>query len=156
MDRLEAEEILLWRYVAPYDFYNMDNSEEALAELLDGSYNSVYTGDGSLFGYFCRGNSAQVPAGHASGAYLDACLDVGLGMNPYLTGSGRGSSFFKFILNSLYDEYGRETVFRLTVASFNKRAVTLYTRHGFMKVVSFQHNGVEFVSMIKPPLIRRF
>jgi ribosomal protein S18 acetylase RimI-like enzyme len=77
-------------------------------------------------------------------------------MKPYLTGGGRGSSFISFILDSLYEEYGRETAFRLTVALFNKRAVTLYTRHGFMKKVSFQHNGVEFVSMIKPPLFRRF
>ncbi|WP_417900699.1 GNAT family protein [Bacillus haimaensis] len=152
MNRVDAEDILLWRYEAPYDFYNMENSEEALSELLDGSYDAVYSGDDRLFGYYCKGNSAQVPAGHAKGAYLDACLDVGLGMKPYLTGSGKGSSFFSFILDSLAEEKEGEAAFRLTVATFNKRAMALYSKFGFEEEISFEQNGVEFVTMVKPPL----
>ena len=34
----QATAILKWTYPPPYDFYNMETSEEAYAELLDGSY----------------------------------------------------------------------------------------------------------------------
>lgn len=152
MNGFDAEEILSWRYDPPYDYYNNESSKEAVAELLDGCYHSVYEGEGGfLFGYYCQGYAAQVPAGHGSGAYREECVDVGLGMKPSLTGSGRGSTFLSFILDSLTEEYESKPAFRLTVASFNKRAVTLYSGHGFVKKVSFVHNGVEFVTMIKPP-----
>lgn len=150
MNGVDAAEILLWHYEEPYEFYNMDNSDETLSELLDGGYHSVYEEDGQLFGYYCTGISAQVPAGHVKGAYLDACLDVGLGMKPNLTGSGKGSSFFSFILDSLAEEKEREATFRLTVATFNKRAMALYSKLGFEKKITFEQNGVEFVTMIKP------
>jgi len=152
MNGMDAAEILLWHYEEPYDFYNMDNSDETLSELLDGSYYAVYSGDDRLFGYYCKGNSAQVPAGHASRAYLDACLDIGLGMKPNMTGSGRGSSFFSFILDSLVEEKEGQASFRLTVATFNKRAMALYLKLGFERKITFEQNGVEFVTMVKPPL----
>lgn len=152
MNRVDAAEILLWHYEAPYHFYNMDKSDETLSELLDGGYHSVYEGNGKLFGYYCTGISAQVQAGHIKGAYLDACLDIGLGMKPYHTGSGKGSSFFSFILDSLAEEKEGEVAFRLTVATFNKRAMALYSKLGFEKKITFEQNGVEFVTMVKPPL----
>lgn len=152
MNGMDAAEILLWHYEEPYDFYNMDNSDETLSELLDGSYYVVYSGDDRLFGYYCKGNSAQVPAGNASGAYLDACLDIGLGMKPNMTGTGRGSSFFSFILDSLVKEKEGQASFRLTVATFNKRAMALYSKLGFERKITFEQNGVEFVTMVKPPL----
>ncbi|MGD6833132.1 GNAT family N-acetyltransferase [Sutcliffiella halmapala] len=155
MNGMDAAKILLWRYEAPYDFYNMVISDDTMSELLDGSYYAVYSGDDRLFGFYCKGNSAQVPAGHASGAYLDACLDIGLGMKPNMTGSGRGSSFFSFILDSLDEEEEGQASFRLTVATFNKRAMALYTKLGFEKKINFEQKGVEFVTMVKSTLDSR-
>ncbi|MCA1319026.1 GNAT family N-acetyltransferase [Bacillus tianshenii] len=148
MSRSDADEILSWRYDPPYELYNNEKSDEALLELLNGSYHSVYVGEESLFGYYCHGDSAKVPAGHASGAYMEDCLDIGLGMKPQLTGKGKGSLFLSFILDSLAQESSGQVVFRLTVASFNKRAITLYSNHGFVRRDVFEHNGVEFITMV--------
>lgn len=67
----EAEQIVRWRYKEPYSIYNMDESDECLAELLNGSYHSFFDSRDKLVGFFCFGKSAQVPAGNAYGVYSD-------------------------------------------------------------------------------------
>ena len=59
-----ARKILNWTYDKPYEIYNMDNDEENMEELLDGSYYAVVDKKENLIGYFCFGVSAQVPAGN--------------------------------------------------------------------------------------------
>jgi [ribosomal protein S18]-alanine N-acetyltransferase len=143
-----AREILNWKYSSPYDLYNNEFSEEALKELLEGSYYAIVNSEGALIGYFCTGKAAQVPIGSKFGAYLNEALDIGIGMEPALTGLGHGNKFFSFILNHLLDST-KNLSFRLTVATFNKRAIRLYEKHGFTREMEFSRGSTKFVTMIK-------
>lgn len=138
MAKKQAEDISTWKYAESYSIYDMDGSKEILDELLDGSYYAVTNEKDELIGYFCFGGAAQAPGGKQCGAYLgyDA-IDIGLGMRPDLTGKGRG-------LNFLYKglEFAKETFsstnIRLTVATFNKRAIKIYEKSGFKKEKIFK------------------
>jgi len=143
-----AREILNWKYSPPYDFYNNTFSEDALRELLEGSYYAIVRSESELIGYFCTGKTAQIPIGSQFGAYSKDLLDIGLGMKPDLTGRGYGSEFFRFILGHLIDTTAYES-FRLTVAIFNTRAIALYEKHGFMKSLEFNRSDTKFITMIK-------
>ncbi|EKN71546.1 hypothetical protein BABA_00890 [Neobacillus bataviensis LMG 21833] len=147
MDDIFAEEILGWKYEAPYDFYNNEYSVDAVRELLNHSYFVVLDND-EIFGYFCSGESAQVPIGSMFGAYPEGYLDIGIGMNPIFTGQGRGLLFFLFILNHIKEIFG-DAPLRLTVASFNSRAIHLYEKIGFVNENEFRHGDVVFMTMVK-------
>ena len=143
----EAKEVNAWVYEKPYDLYSFSEDKEDMDELLDGSYYSCYDANGELVGYFCYGKAAQVPGGQKAELYNgDNTLDIGLGMKPSLVGQGMGK---KFLRNGL--SYGKEKFnpqkFRLSVATFNKRAIALYESLGFKKGQCFYSNEVEFILM---------
>lgn len=145
MDQPAASEISSWKYAKPYDFYNVDD-DQGIEEFLNGSYFKILE-SGVLTGYCCFGNSAVVPAGSQYGAYPNnGAVDVGLGMKPELTGRGRGSAFVSSILEFAQSEFGA-TLFRLTVAHFNERAIALYRKLGFQPIMVFPSNDVEFITM---------
>ncbi|WP_240687965.1 GNAT family N-acetyltransferase [Pseudalkalibacillus hwajinpoensis] len=124
-----AREIQTWTYPEPYSLYTFSKNHEVLEELMDGSYVSVWNGE-KLFGYFCFGKSARVPAGHEVGVYEEDLLDIGLGIDPVETGKGNGKLFLRAGLHYATAQLG-EKDFRLTVASFNERARKVYEREGF-------------------------
>jgi GNAT superfamily N-acetyltransferase len=141
-----AIEILNWHYVAPYDFYNNDLTEETLQEMLVNPYYAIVNELEELIGFYCMGSAAQVPKGHEFRAYEECCVDVGIGLNPNLTGQGFGTAFFAFILNTIQEEH--HLPLRLTVAQFNKRAIHLYEKFGFVKDIEFS-TPTDFVTMLK-------
>jgi [ribosomal protein S18]-alanine N-acetyltransferase len=143
-----AKQILTWKYEAPYDFYNIEESSESLNELLENPYFAVLNTDKALVGFFCIGSAAQVPLGVTVGAYSEELLDIGIGMNPSLTGQGFGASFFSFILSYVQDTYSVKSI-RLTVAKFNQRAIHLYTKLGFEKKMEFTRGTTDFITMVK-------
>lgn len=147
MTRDAALEISTWSYDEPFNFYDMDGGEEDLKELLNGSYFQMTDAQQHLAGFCCYGHSAQVPVGAQFGAYPEHdCIDFGLGMRPDLTGHGQGAAFLDSILQFLQSECGGES-FRLTVATFNTRAIRLYEKLGFTPIKVFPANHVEFVTM---------
>ncbi len=143
-----AINILNWKYEPPYDFYNNEINADSIKELIENSYYVLVDTHGEIFGFFCIGESAQVPLGSTVGAYPDGFIDIGLGMNPKFTGKGMGFAFFSYILNYV-KEIHTPLPFRLTVATFNKRAIHLYEKLGFIKKQKFQFGTVEFVTMEK-------
>jgi [ribosomal protein S18]-alanine N-acetyltransferase len=143
-----AKQILTWKYEAPYDFYNNEETSESLKELLENSYYAVVNQNHELVGFFCIGSAAQVPYGSTVGAYNEDIKDIGIGMNPSLTGQGYGAQFFSFILSYIKGTYQLDSI-RLTVAKFNQRAIQLYTKLGFDKKVEFSRGTTEFITMIK-------
>lgn len=145
----DAVEIASWNYEYPFSFYNMNQDEESISELKDGSYYSVYTVENELAGYFCYGKNAQVPGGVRAGVYSNENLiDIGLGLRPDLTGKGLGTEFLITGLDfgkQLYETKG----FRLSVATFNKRAIALYKKVGFTSKDKFLNkSGVNTVGFI--------
>ena len=134
--RADAQAISRWRYDGPYSVYN--GNPASVESLLEPRYfyHSV-NDDGELVGYFCFGEDARVSAGKRLGLYeTEPALDIGLGMRPDLTGQGLGEEFVRSGL-----EFARQTysppAFRLTVATFNHRAISVYEKAGFEPVKTF-------------------
>jgi [ribosomal protein S18]-alanine N-acetyltransferase len=144
-----AREILQWQYESPYELYNNELNNDGLKEFMDGTYVAVVDEKNQLTGYYCTGKNALVPAGNQYGAYIETMIDVGIGLKPELTGAGRGRSFFTFILQNIELENNKSLPLRLTVASFNQRAIKLYENVGFQTQIRFESNGVPFQTMVK-------
>ena len=148
MSENNAKYILTWKYEKPYDFYNNDVTAENLKEMQDGSYYALLNAQNDVVGFFCIGENAQVPIGHQLGVYVDDFVDMGLGMHPNLIGKGNGTAFCSNIIQFIEKQYVGKSI-RLTVANFNKRAIHLYEKLGFVKVAQFTSNITEFMTMIK-------
>lgn len=137
-----AQEILTWRYPDPWSVYNMHNDSATLTELLAGDYYAAQDATGQLVGFFCFGVPAQVPACKMAGAYLAPALDIGLGLRPDLTGRGLGARFVQTGLDFAISALGANAAtpkacdpkayaLRLTVLTFNQRAIRVYQQCGF-------------------------
>jgi [ribosomal protein S18]-alanine N-acetyltransferase len=133
----DARAISRWRYPGLYSVY--DGDPTSVGSLLEPRfrYHSVYDEREELAGYFCFGEDARVTAGRRLGIYeRESALDIGLGMRPHLTGRGLGEEFVRAGLRFAKETYS-PPVFRLTVASFNRRAVSVYESVGFETVETF-------------------
>jgi ribosomal-protein-alanine N-acetyltransferase len=145
MSQAEAHAIAAWRYDPPYDFYDATSAPDDLAELLDperrrkGAYYAAFGERGSLVGFFQFERKGRI-------------VEVGLGLRPDLTGRKLGLGF---MLAGL--EFARRHFspigFRLSVATFNERAILVYERAGFRRGEVFTHhtNGGDhpFLSMTR-------
>ena len=138
----EAQEIAGWRYDPPYDFYDWVSDPEDLAEFLDphrrgDDYFAAFDEKGALVGSFQFKRDGKV-------------VGVGLRLRPDLTGKGLGHGF---LLAGL--EFARRCfspgLFRLSVATFNERAIKVYEGVGFVQRRIYRHetNGgvYEFLEM---------
>lgn len=144
MTQPQAEEIAqTWRYEGDYSFYDMDADPEDLAEFLDAgqrkdAYFTVHQG-GEMVGFYSFTQTSE------------DTTDIGLGMKPEWTGRGMGREFLKAGLEYAESAYRPDKI-TLSVAAFNKRAITLYQNCGFNEVERFAQatNGstFEFVKMI--------
>ncbi|MCO7125878.1 GNAT family N-acetyltransferase [Sporolactobacillus shoreicorticis] len=144
MSDQEARAIADWHYEAPYSFYDFRNDEEDLGELLDskarqGIYYSVYDTQNSLIGFFCFEKKEET-------------VEVGLGMRPDLTGKRLGQAFIQAGLNFAEEKFN-PSIFSLSVAIFNERALKLYKRIGFKimdQVTQKSNDGVySFYNMMR-------
>ncbi|MGG0655283.1 GNAT family N-acetyltransferase [Rummeliibacillus pycnus] len=147
MNETLAKEILNWQYDPPYDFYNNDCTDENIIELLNDQFKAIVDEHNQIVGFFCVGESAKVPAGYKFGVYDADLIDIGLGMNPNLVGKGFGFEFCTSIIYFIKNQFG-ESPIRLTVATFNKRAIHLYEKLGFFYENRFNSGFTEFITMI--------
>lgn len=145
MSQQDAEAIAEWRYDPPYDFYDADADHRDLADLLDPTrrrdrYFSARDAESSLVGYF--GFSRR-----------DDVVGVGVGLRPDLTGRGLGQSFLETGLAFARERFAPRS-FKLSVATFNTRAIAVYERAGFVITRSFEHETnralFSFVEMERP------
>ncbi len=136
MSQSDAEEIVTWTYDEPYSFFNMENDPEDLAELLspesrENRYFSVYK-KADLIGFFEYEKRGKV-------------IDIALGMKPELTGKKQGFDFLKAGLAFAKERFAPSQI-TLSVAPFNKRAIKVYERAGFIEQDRIIHrsNGREY------------
>ncbi len=133
MSQADAEAIAAWQYPGEYSFYDWTSDPDDLAELLDpraraDEYVAVDSGEGTLIGFF----QYKRPRG--------TNLEIGLGLHPDWTGQGLGRSFLEAGLDYARQRFAPER-FTLSVASFNRRAITVYERAGFVTVRVFNHRA---------------
>lgn len=141
MNAFYARSIAYWKYDGIYAFYNMEFSTELINELMNGQYMAVTGASEEIVGFFCYGSPAQILSGLHSGAYHSpTAIDIGLGMRPDLTGKGSGANFVNLGVSYAKKHFYGDQI-RLTVATFNQRAIRAYEKAGFKR-------GQTFTSMI--------
>ena len=130
MNEKWARAILTWRYEPPYGIYNPSAKDETrwFQLFIDPAcaYYSMVNPGGELEAYCCFGREARIRGGD----YREDALDMGLGVHPFYTGRGLGITYVGAVLDFARSNYphGR---YRVTVASFNKRALRVWSRNGF-------------------------
>jgi [ribosomal protein S18]-alanine N-acetyltransferase len=146
MTQADAQEIADWHYDPPYDFHDMRADPNDLDDLLDAKWRGAR--------YF----TARQRMGGELVGFLElraegAVTTIGLGLRPDLTGRGLGAPFVESCLDFALRHLAPER-FRLTVAEFNARAITVYERAGFVRTRTFlqETNGGRhpFVEMERP------
>ena len=144
MRQEDAEAVARWHYPAPFSFYDWETDD--LSELLDpklraDDFVAVDDDDGSLVGYF-----------HYKPPHRPS-LEIGLGMHPDWTGRGLGQGFVEAGLDYARRRYA-PVEFLLCVATFNRRAITVYERIGFVRRRAYMHRTGgrewEFIEMHRP------
>lgn len=144
-----ALEISQWMYENEYSIYSFEQNKETIDELLNGDYIACTDANNKLVGYFCQGKSARIPTKDCF-SYSNDRLDIGLDMHPALCGKGMGYDFILCGIKYLTQQKPG-ILLRLTVACFNKRAISLYKKVGFTieKTVTHKKSGNSFYIMIK-------
>ena len=145
MSPREAVVVAAWQYEPPYSFYDWTADADDLAELLgeetrEGKYFSAVGADEELVGWFAF-------------TYERDCVGVGLGLRPDLTGRGLGLAYLQAGLAFATQRFTPRR-FRLSVATFNERAIRVYERAGFAPLRTFDHatnGGIHpFLEMTRP------
>ena len=134
---VEAREITRWRYEGPYEIYNLESEEQTVDYMVAADYRAAFDSAGRLTGVYCTGEAAQVTPVVSVDVYTDrTLLDVGLGLRPDLAGRGLGARFLTACLVHA-GLPGDKRGLRLSVASFNHRAIRAYRKVGFLVSRSF-------------------
>jgi ribosomal-protein-alanine N-acetyltransferase len=130
--REHAEDICTWRYPAPYDCYDMTGADpdELLAD--DAGFWALVADD-RLVGFRSFGADGRVPGW----SYGGDALDTGGGLRPELVGQGWGRRAISTGLAFGRDRF-EPSAFRVTVASFNLRALRTVEDLGFDRIAQFR------------------
>lgn len=132
LTRDHAVDICSWRYSAPYDCYDMTHADPDELLRPELGFHAVLAG-GRLVGFRSFGPDGRVPGWH----YDDQALDTGGGLRPQLVGRGLGREAISAGL-----AFGRARfappAFRVTVATFNVRALRTVQALGFERVGRFE------------------
>ncbi len=142
-----AADVCSWRYLAPYDCYDMTSAVPE--ELLDPTvgFHALLDDADRLIGFRSFGPDGRVPGWE----YDDSALDTGGGLRPDLVGRGLGRTAIGTAL-----EHGRAVfsppAFRVTVASFNLRALRTVESLGFQRIGRFDAttDGRSFEVLVRP------
>lgn len=120
-----------WTYPVPYAMYDLEPGDVGMLMDPELHYHAVYAG-AALAGFACYGEDAQV----IGGRYVEAALDIGCGMDPARVGQGQGGAFVAAIVDYACATW-HPAVLRLSVATFNHRAIAVYRRAGFHAIGRF-------------------
>lgn len=153
MDLAGADELMTWRYDAPYDRYNLAvdaRCRSEMAAFLVAPHNAYYRlddGQGHVVAFCCFGADARVPGGD----YGEDAVDIGLGLRPDLTGHRLGEGIIRTALHLAIALYKPQHL-RVTIADFNLRAQKAWRKVGFAPLCSFRssHTGQLFRILTRP------
>lgn len=144
MDGNYAHAIANWHYEGIYPFYDMEQDIIDLEELLNphiwtDKYYAVVNERDELVGFFCFEQEKKT-------------VTIGLGLRPNCTGRGVGREFVEAGLEFAKERFN-PAMFRLSVATLNRRAIRIYQGVGFKPDGVFlnETNGGqhEFLRMVR-------
>jgi [ribosomal protein S18]-alanine N-acetyltransferase len=142
LSQTRAREIVNWRYESPYDFYNIppEHAEQAVKNLLEPSNNcfEILDVNNIFLGCCSFGPDGQVPGGN----YSEPALDVGMAIDPARTGQGNGRVIAKAVLEFAQVRFSPAR-FRVTIATFNQRAIRVWQGLGFEPVGTFSSERLD-------------
>lgn len=150
MTKAFAKDIVTWQYAPPYDCYDMTDADPDFLTDSSSGFFALVDG-GTLMGFRSFGVDGQVPGGR----YDDIALDTGGGLRPQLTGHGLGRQAIGTGL-----EFGRgqfsPSAFRVTVATFNQRALRVVESLGFQNLGNFDAttDGRSFAVLLRREELR--
>lgn len=114
-----------WRYPDPYELYDLGLAPLLVATTLRGPISAL-----AGVSYFAAATDDDPLAGILSLTRREREIEIGVGLRPDLTGRGLGLPFLLDTLALARERYHPD-VFSLYVATFNRRAITVYERAGF-------------------------
>ncbi len=131
----EVRAFVSWRYDAPFDAYDItgDTEDEVEHFLSPDVQCHVLVEHGALVAYCTFGDDAQVPGG----VYHDDALDMGIGVDPRLTGQGLGGRYVAAVVDLARSELGARRL-RVTIAEPNQRARRAAASIGFHETARFR------------------
>ena len=142
LTRQEAAQVVAWRYPPPYDVHDVADATVFLRP----DYHPVLDDD-RLIGFACFGAEARV----AGREEQEGVLDVGVGLDPALLGSGVGTALWPQ-LRRLAVERSAPTPLRIAVAAFNERSTRLCLSAGFVVVRELTGpGGLPFRELVRTP-----
>ena len=123
-----------WTYEPPYDIYNItDSSDEAVRYFLGPDVQChVLEESGAVVGFVTFGSDAHVPGGD----YTRKALDIGLGIDPALTGKGNGKRYIDGAVAFARSKFNHQRM-RVTIAANNVRAQRAWMSVGFHRTDDF-------------------
>lgn len=144
--REHALDICTWRYPPPYDCYDMTDADPELLLQPESGFHALLAGD-QLIGFRSFGPDGQVPGWD----YDDQALDTGGGLRPQLVGQGLGRQAISAGLAFGRAQFAPQA-FRVTVATFNTRALRTVEGLGFQRVGQFSaaNDRRAFEVLIRP------
>ena len=131
LTREHALDICTWRYAPPYECYDMTGADPDWLLHPEAGFHALLAG-GRLIGFRSFGADGQVPGWD----YDSQALDTGGGLRPQLVGRGLGSQAISTGLAFGRARFGPQA-FRVTVATFNARALRTVEGLGFERVGQF-------------------
>ena len=149
MTQAAAKAIVTWRYNGPYALYNTpsDQRASAMKNLLDprNAYGTIHHDNLGLMAFYCFGADGQV----AGGDYETHAVDIGLGLRPDLTGQGHGRKLIRSVIEKAKAKKPGRPM-RVTIASFNTRAIHTWTQAGFgeKQLLQRSSDGLGFVVLM--------
>jgi RimJ/RimL family protein N-acetyltransferase len=146
----DLAEVMTWCYEPPYDVYNfspdavVENEWPYFEDEKNGRFYTITTPTNDLIAFCTFFADATVDGGD----YSEEALDIGLGIQPDLTGLGKGVGLgvITAVLAFATDTF-KPTTFRVTIAAFNQRAQRVWQKAGFQRQQQFGRasNGVPFI-----------
>ncbi len=125
----DAVDIAAWKYDGEYSFYDNDKTEakQEWARNIHKEENNfaMYNEKMELIG------NCNFDYDEEEGAYY-----FGVQVKPCYTGKGNGTEIVKAVLNFGREKYTYNTI-KLLVAKFNRRAIRVYEKLGFVTVEEF-------------------
>ncbi|GEP33675.1 N-acetyltransferase [Nocardioides szechwanensis] len=144
--REHAVDVCTWRYAPPYACYDMNEADPEWLLQPESGFHALLAGE-RLIGFRSFGPDGQVPGWD----YDDQALDTGGGLHPQLVGQGHGRQAISAGL-----AFGRAhfapQAFRVTVATFNARALRTVEDLGFHRIGRFDaaSDALSFEVLIRP------